>query len=152
MFHFFSDKALTNDEPFILPFQQIDATDDAFWDQFWAEHSTNVQDVFALVPPNEIRNLRQENPANLATLLYKATERLVRAVDNSCRTQAEQQIVLNCVRLLQRILPYIFEDSEWKNFFWSQLPSGNEGDDSSTPLAQSLLNAICVSSISIHRI
>uniref|UniRef100_A0A1B0DCG9 Uncharacterized protein n=1 Tax=Phlebotomus papatasi TaxID=29031 RepID=A0A1B0DCG9_PHLPP len=146
MFHFFSgfsDKALTNDEPFILPFQQIDATDDAFWDQFWAEHSTNVQDVFALVPPNEIRNLRQENPANLATLLYKATERLVRAVDNSCRTQAEQQIVLNCVRLLQRILPYIFEDSEWKNFFWSQLPSGNEGDDSSTPLAQSLLNAIC---------
>uniref|UniRef100_A0A1B0CR35 Protein HID1 n=1 Tax=Lutzomyia longipalpis TaxID=7200 RepID=A0A1B0CR35_LUTLO len=107
--------------------QKIDATDDAFWDQFWSEHSTNVQDVFALVPPNEIRTLRQDNPTNLATLLYKATERLVRAVDNSCRTQAEQQIVLNCVRLLQRILPYIFEDSEWKNFFWSQLPSGNAG-------------------------
>uniref|UniRef100_A0A1L8DB55 Protein HID1 n=1 Tax=Nyssomyia neivai TaxID=330878 RepID=A0A1L8DB55_9DIPT len=123
--------------------QKIDATDDTFWDQFWSEHNTNVQDVFALVPPNEIRTLRQDNPTNLATLLYKATERLVRAVDNSCRTQAEQQIVLNCVRLLQRILPYIFEDKEWKNFFWSQLPSGHDGDDTSAPLAQSLLNAIC---------
>ncbi|GAB0100582.1 HID1 [Sergentomyia squamirostris] len=123
--------------------QQIDASDDSFWDQLWSDHCSSIQDVFALVPPNEIRALRQDNPANLATLLYKATERLVRAVDSSCRTQAEQQIVLNCVHLLQRILPYIFEDSEWKNFFWSQLPSGNEGDDSSTPLAQSLLNAIC---------
>lgn len=35
--------------------------------------------------------LREDNPANLATLCYKATERLVRAVDNSCRTQVEQQ-------------------------------------------------------------
>lgn len=34
---------------------------------------------------------RNDVPANLATLCYKATERLVRAVDNSCRTQAEQQ-------------------------------------------------------------
>lgn len=49
-----------------------------------------MQDVFALVPANEIRTLRHDNPANLATLCYKATERLVRAVDNSCRTQTEQ--------------------------------------------------------------
>lgn len=84
-------------------------------------------------------------PANLATLCYKATERLVRAVDNSCRTQSEQQSVLNCVRLLTRILPHIFEDNEWRGFFWSSLPSRNEKDDSATPLAHSLLNAICVS-------
>lgn len=50
---------------------------------------------------------------------------------------------LNCIRLLNRILPYIFEDNEWKHFFWSSLPSGNEIDDTATPLAQSLLNAIC---------
>lgn len=82
-------------------------------------------------------------PQNLATLLYKAVERLVRAVDNSCRTQQEQQCVLNCIRLLTRILPYIFEDDEWRGFFWSSLPSENEHDDTATPLAQSLLNAIC---------
>lgn len=58
---------------------------------FWSEHSTSVQDVFALIPSQEIRKLRNEQPGNLANLVYKATERLVRAVDNSCRTATEQQ-------------------------------------------------------------
>lgn len=97
--------------------------------------------MFALVPPDEVRKLREDSPQNLATLCYKAVERMVRAVDNSCRTQQEQQCVLNCIRLLTRILPYIFEDDEWRGFFWSSLPSGTEDD--ATPLAQSLLNAIC---------
>lgn len=137
-----------------------------------------MQDVFALVPANEIRTLREDNPTNLATLCYKATERLVRAVDNSCRTQTEQQagkivnefvhslvlililfsvltrfsflflplfiVALNCVRLLTRVIPYIFEDHEWKDFFWSSLPSANEVG-STVSLAQSLINAVCVS-------
>ncbi|XP_053679691.1 protein HID1 [Anopheles nili] len=124
--------------------QPIDANDDAFWEQFWFEHNTPVQDVFALVPANEIRKVRDVMPTNLATLCYKATERMVRAVDNSCRTQGEQQTVLNCVRLLTRILPYVFEDVQWKDFFWSSLPSGSEKEEAgSVPLAQSLLNAIC---------
>lgn len=53
-------------------------------------------------------------------------------------------LALNCVRLLTRIIPYIHEDSEWKDFFWSSLPSANENEPT-IPLAQSLLNAICVS-------
>jgi hypothetical protein len=103
---------------------------------------TLISDVFALVTSNEIRKLRTEQPENLATLCYKATERLVKAVDNSCRTSAEHQAVLNCVRLLTRIIPYIFEDGEWREFFWSSLP-GNDKDESSPCLAQSLINAIC---------
>lgn len=71
--------------------QPIDASDDSFWDQFWAENNTTVQDIFTLVPAAEIRALREEAPANLATLCYKAVEKLVKAVDNSCRTQHEQQ-------------------------------------------------------------
>lgn len=39
----------------------------------------------------------------------------------------------------------MFEDLEWKGFFWSSLPSKNEEDEQeAVPLAQSLLNAICV--------
>jgi hypothetical protein len=49
--------------------QPVEATDDAFWDQFWAD--TTVQDVFALVPAAEIRAVREESPSNLATLCYK---------------------------------------------------------------------------------
>lgn len=109
-----------------------------------------LSDVFALVTSAEIRKMRTEQPENLATLCYKATERLVKAVDSSCRTAAEQHTVLNCVRLLTRIIPYIFEDNEWGDFFWSALPSSNEKDES-TPLAQSLLNAICVSFSSLRK-
>lgn len=50
-----------------------------------------MQDVFALVPGAEIRALREESPNNLATLVYKAVEKLVKTVDSSCRTQREQQ-------------------------------------------------------------
>lgn len=49
----------------------MEATDDAFWDQFWADTATSVQDVFALVPAAEIRAVREESPSNLATLCYK---------------------------------------------------------------------------------
>ncbi|PSN52202.1 Protein HID1 [Blattella germanica] len=123
----------------------IDAGDDSFWDQFWSENVTNVHDVFTLVPAPEIRALREEAPSNLATLCYKAVEKLVKAVDNSCRTHHEQQTVLNCVRLLTRVLPYIFEDPDWRGFFWSSLPGQSQDDEEeqSMPLAQSLINAIC---------
>lgn len=53
----------------------MEATDDAFWDQFWADTATSVQDVFALVPAAEIRAVREESPSNLATLCYKVSVR-----------------------------------------------------------------------------
>jgi hypothetical protein len=71
--------------------EPIDANDDTFWEQFWSENVTNVQDIFTLVPATEIRTLREDAPSNLATLCYKAVEKLVKAVDSSCRTQHEQQ-------------------------------------------------------------
>ena len=148
-----------------------------FWSQFWSESITNIQDVFTLIPAAEIRVLREECPSNLATLCYKAVERLVHAADSSCATQQEHStgydlynflisfkiificiLVINCVRILTRLLPYIFEDPDWRSFFWSSLPStsstrfrdDSEGPESnpsqteeSVPLAQSLLNALC---------
>lgn len=127
--------------------QPIDAKDDVFWDQFWSESIQSVQDVFTLIPAAEIRALREESPSNLATLCYKAVEKLVKAADTLCNTPTQQQIVLNCVHLLTRILPYIFEEPDWRGFFWSSLPSqGNDETDSeieSLPLAQSLITALC---------
>nr|XP_061805863.1 protein HID1-like [Nerophis lumbriciformis] len=128
--------------------QPVEATDDAFWDQFWADSSTTVQDVFALVPAAEIRALREESPSNLATLCYKAVEKLVQGADSGCPGEREKQVVLNCTRILTRILPYIFEDQDWRGFFWSTVPgAGRAGvsqdtDDGARPLAESLLLAI----------
>ena len=53
-----------------------------------------------------------------ANFLLQAVEKLVLAADSSCRTQKEQMQVLNSARLLTRIIPYIFEEPEWRNFFW----------------------------------
>ncbi|XP_058025506.1 protein HID1 isoform X2 [Ahaetulla prasina] len=127
--------------------QPVEATDDAFWDQFWADTATSVQDVFALVPAAEIRAVREESPSNLATLCYKAVEKLVQGAESGCHSEKEKQIVLNCSRLLTRILPYIFEDPDWRGFFWSTVPGagrggGDEDDENARPLAESLLLAI----------
>ncbi|XP_060076654.1 protein HID1-like [Ylistrum balloti] len=123
--------------------QPIEATDEAFWEQFWSESVTCVQDVFTLIPAAEIRALREESPSNLATLCYKAVEKLVSAAESGCPSQREQQTVLNCVRLLTRVLPYIFEDPDWRGFFWSTLPGQSEEvENESPPLAQSLINAM----------
>ncbi|XP_042895920.1 protein HID1 [Parasteatoda tepidariorum] len=127
--------------------QPIEAKDDVFWDQFWSESTQSAQDVFTLIPAAEIRALREESPSNLATLCYKAVEKLVAAADSLCNTYTQQQTVLNCVRLLTRILPYIFEEPDWRGFFWSSLPgrSSDETDDEAEnmPLSQSLISALC---------
>lgn len=130
--------------------QPVEASDDVFWDQFWAESSTAMQDVFALVPAAEIRAVREESPSNLATLCYKAVERLVQSADSGCPSEKERRIVVNCCRLLTRILPYIFEDADWRGFFWSTVPGAGRSkhldedvdDDEARPLAESLLLAI----------
>ncbi|XP_075891156.1 protein HID1b [Nelusetta ayraudi] len=130
--------------------QPVEATDDAFWDQFWNDSSTSVQDIFALVPSAEIRAVREESPSNLATLCYKAVERLVQGADSGCPSEKQRQTVLNCTRLLTRVLPYIFEDADWRGFFWSTVPGAgraksltdDDEDDESRPLAESLLLSI----------
>ena len=48
------------------------------------------------------------------------------------------------MRVLTRLLPYIFEDSDWRGFFWSSgRPAGEEEAAESPPLAQTLLVALC---------
>ncbi|KAF2352356.1 Hid-1/Ecm30 [Trinorchestia longiramus] len=144
---------LGSDDAFLCFFmlQPILGSDDAFWNQFWGDHVSSVSDVFVLLPASEVRALRESAPSNLATLCYKAVERLVNAADAGAATHQEHQAVLNCVRILTRVLPYIFEDPDWRGFFWSSLPSeeGGEGvggggvEESSVPLAHSLINALC---------
>ncbi len=72
-------------------FQPVEPGDEAFWAQFWSDSVGCVQDVFTLIPAAEIRALREESPSNLATLCYKAVEKLVSAAESGCGTTKEQQ-------------------------------------------------------------
>ncbi|CAM4775446.1 unnamed protein product [Rotaria magnacalcarata] len=128
--------------------QQIEANDESFWDQFWSDKISSVQDIFALVPAAEIRALREELPSNLATLCNKLVDRLQLATEHSCQTQRDQTAAINCVRLLTRLLPYIFEEPEWRGFFWSDIPTGQQQATSNgeyaskPPLAERLLQTL----------
>ena len=72
----------------------IDANDDEFWDQFWSDSITDIHDVFALIPSSDIRSLREEAPSNLATLVYKAIDKLTKATNTLCNTSSQQTVVL----------------------------------------------------------
>ena len=72
-------------------------------------------------------------------------EKFQEAVESSCRSAADHQTVINASRLLTRIIPYILEDPEWNNLFWSNTniitrPEGSS--DSSQTLAKNLLLAV----------
>lgn len=49
-------------------------------------------------------------------------EKLVQGAESGCPSEKEKQVLLNCTRILSRILPYIFEDQDWRGFFWSTVP------------------------------
>lgn len=59
--------------------------------------------------------------------LLQAVEKLVQGAESGCHSEKERQIVLNCSRLLTRVLPYIFEDPDWRGFFWSTVPGAGRG-------------------------
>ena len=144
--------------------EPIDAKEDNFWDHFWCEVINNVGDIFTLLPSSEIRSIREESPPNLATLIYKATEKLILSSNTLCNTFNQQLIALNSARILTRIIPYIFEDPDWRELFWSSLPPSHlayqdhydhheselnfpnydlETSEKNIPLAHSLILAVC---------
>jgi len=92
--------------------------------QFW-ELPESEADVFSLFSPADIRRIRDEAFDNLETLLLAVTSRLFALVDHASFPHAEaapEQDTLNCIRILTRILPFIYEADQlegWEDsFFW----------------------------------
>lgn len=92
--------------------------------KFW-ELPESVEDVFSLFSPVDIRRSRDSSLDNLETLILAVTSRL-----NALRNHpsfpdpelAPDRDALNCIRVLTRILPYIYEADHlatWEEkFFW----------------------------------
>ncbi|CAK5083693.1 unnamed protein product [Meloidogyne enterolobii] len=50
--------------------------------------------------------------------------------------------IINCIRLLIRVIPFLFEESEWRAYFWAQMPEKEGNTENRPPLGSLLLNAL----------
>ncbi|KAG9318394.1 high-temperature-induced dauer-formation protein-domain-containing protein [Chiua virens] len=113
------------------------AENDSYWDQYLVLFDS-PSDVFSLVSPHDIRRAMLEAPENVATLIRVLTSRLFNLVSDhtfpsttgvSVASYATSFIksvtaernttkeVLNAIRVLQRVLPVIFEVEGESNTF-----------------------------------
>ncbi|CAM1508214.1 Fc.00g050620.m01.CDS01 [Cosmosporella sp. VM-42] len=100
--------------------------DDAYWTSFW-ELPESSEDVFSLFTPADIRRTRDRAIENLETLILAVTSRLFILRHHPSFPDPElapEKDALNCVRILTRILPYLYEKESlatWEErFFWGQ--------------------------------
>ncbi|RMZ78807.1 hypothetical protein DV738_g3577, partial [Chaetothyriales sp. CBS 135597] len=98
---------------------------DPYWTGYW-ELPESVEDVFSLFSGADVRRTRDAAIDNLETLLLALTSRLVVLRNHPSFPDPElapEREALNCIRVLTRILPYIYEADNlaaWEdNFFWA---------------------------------
>ncbi|RDW88217.1 hypothetical protein BP6252_00249 [Coleophoma cylindrospora] len=99
--------------------------DDPYWASFW-ELPESTEDIFSLFSPADIRRTRDNNLENLETLILAVTSRLFILRHHPSFPDFElapERDALNCIRILTRILPYLYEAEQlqlWEdNFFWA---------------------------------
>ncbi|KAI1330075.1 high-temperature-induced dauer-formation protein-domain-containing protein [Xylariaceae sp. FL0255] len=100
--------------------------DDPYWTSFW-ELPESAEDVFSLFSPADIRRTRDRALENLETLLLAVTSRLFVLRHHPSFPDPEiapESDALNCIRVLTRILPYLYEADNlqsWDDkFFWGR--------------------------------
>ncbi|PSS23237.1 hypothetical protein M430DRAFT_40430 [Amorphotheca resinae ATCC 22711] len=110
---------------FRLSEDRIIPADDPYWASFW-ELPESTEDIFSLFSPADIRRTRDTALENLETLLLAVTSRLFILRHHPSFPDPEfapERDALNCIRILTRILPYIYEAEKlqaWEDkFFWS---------------------------------
>ncbi|KAL1851259.1 hypothetical protein Plec18170_006584 [Paecilomyces lecythidis] len=100
--------------------------DDPYWARFW-ELPESTEDVFSLFTPADIRRTRDSALSNLETLILAVTSRLIVLKNHPSFPDpdfAPDRDALNCVRVLTRVLPFVYEAdhlADWEeNFFWAR--------------------------------
>lgn len=92
--------------------------------KFW-ELPESAEDVFSLMTANDVKRIVANARENLETLIHKIASELFLGITTPDFPSNESPIkhVLNCVRLLTRLMPYIFESDDaakWADeFFWA---------------------------------
>ncbi|KAL2220201.1 proteins containing regions of low-complexity [Thermoascus aurantiacus ATCC 26904] len=102
------------------------AADDPYWARFW-ELPESTEDVFSLFTAADIRRTRDTAFSNFETLILAVTSRLIVLKNHPSFPDPElapDRDALNCIRILTRLLPFIYEAEhleEWEErFFWAR--------------------------------
>ncbi|KAJ6130765.1 hypothetical protein N7512_003545 [Penicillium capsulatum] len=100
--------------------------DDPYWTRFW-ELPESTEDVFSLFTPADIRRTRDHALPNFETLLLSVSSRLIILKNHPSFPDphlAPERDALNCIRVLTRLLPFVYEAEHlenWEdNFFWTR--------------------------------
>ncbi|KAJ4306572.1 hypothetical protein N0V88_001376 [Collariella sp. IMI 366227] len=97
---------------------------DAYWASFW-ELPESSEDIFSLFAPADVRRTRDNAPENLESLINAVTDRLFVLRHHPSFPDPElapDREALNCIRVLTRVLPFIYEKEslqQWDDeLFW----------------------------------
>ncbi|KAJ2511746.1 hypothetical protein GGI11_004988, partial [Coemansia sp. RSA 2049] len=68
-------------------------------------------DIFSLVTPADIRRIRDSAQENFVKLIDKVFDRLLvlKGARDLTKAQTNTKQLLNCIRVLTRLLPFVFE-------------------------------------------
>lgn len=99
---------------------------DTYWRGFY-ELPSSPDDIFSLFTSVDIRRARESSLKNLETLIRVLTDRLFALRNHRSFPQpdaAPDRQVLNCIRVLTRLLPFVYEDEKLEGWeeavFWEK--------------------------------
>lgn len=130
---------------------------DRFWAQFWPDQQPlDPLELATQITPADLRLLRRQRPQHLAQLVLRCGWQLIRRSRHGlCNSVGPQTVVVNCARLLVRLLPYAYEDEDLAGLLWARStePPESPGPDAGAsdadgtlpvqPLAIQLMDAVC---------
>lgn len=90
---------------------------DTYWQNYWTLPES-AEDIFTLFSASDIRKARDEAPENLHTLLLAVCHRLFDIFHDPQFPLHEVLVhqMLNCQRILTRLLPFLFEDPAFESY------------------------------------
>ncbi|GME87590.1 unnamed protein product [[Candida] boidinii] len=106
-----------------------------YWSFFWREPNSAAE-IYSLLTNTDIRSLRDANIDQFILLIKIVCHRLIYLSNLKSITWEKfpKTELLNCIRILTRILPFLYEAPEYqireKELFWSQPKNQPSNDDS----------------------
>jgi hypothetical protein len=99
--------------------KDVNAGDHEFWDELWRT-VLSVEEMFEILPADDIRKMIHEKPENVKTVFTQAVAQLYQVVETPYPIYFQQ--ALNCARVLTRLLPFLIESPEqmMKDLLWNK--------------------------------